>query len=164
MDNKLIKVFEKVQKIPYRVCRFEKEKINQNLKYGDCRHKSLLLKQLLEKESYEVKEIKVLFDWKDLPLPQKIISILKKSPTVWSHNSLKVKVNHKWIKVDPTWNIELEKKGFPVTKKWNGETDTKQVTEEKLKFYDKKRCTKKIMIDKEEARDFAEGLNNFLSK
>ncbi len=163
MEDNLIKIFKRVQKIPYKVCKFEKEKIPQNLNYGDCRHKTLLLRQLLEKEGYEVKKIRVLFDWKDLPLPPEILSILKKSPTVWSHNSLKVKVNDKWIKVDPTWNIKLEKKGFPVTKKWDGETDTKQITKGRLKFYDKEKFTKKIVIDKEEARDFAEALNNFLS-
>lgn len=164
MDNKLIKIFKKVQKIPYKVCKFDKVNINQNLKYGDCRHKSLLLKILLEKEGYEVKELKVIFDWKDLPIPEKIISILKKSPTVWPHNSLKVKMNNKWLKVDPTWNLELENKGFPITKKWDGESDTKQVTEGKLKFYNKENFTKKIIIDKEEAKDFAHSLNNFLSK
>jgi len=164
MKSKLVKIFEKVQKIPYKVCKFEKEKIKGNLKFGDCRHKALLLKQLLEKEGYEVKELKVVFDWRDLPIPKEILSFLKKSPTVWPHDLLKVKVKNKWIKVDPTWNLELRKKRFPVTKNWDGERDTKQVTEGKLKFYDKEKFTRKIMIDKEEARDFAEGLNNFLSE
>lgn len=162
MDDRLIKIFKKVQKIPYKVCKFEKEKIKKNLRYGDCRHKSFLLKSLLEKEGYEVKEMKVIFDWKDLLLPQEVISILKKSPTIWTHDSLKVKIKHRWVKVDPTWNPELEEKGFPVTKNWNGETDTEQVTNGKLKFIDKDKCDKKIKIDIGEARNFAKKLNEYL--
>jgi len=44
-----------VQKIHYKVCKFEKETINESLNEGDCRHKAELLKKLLEKEGFEVK-------------------------------------------------------------------------------------------------------------
>jgi len=162
MVNLIVKIFEEVQKIPYKVCKFEKKKIDKDLKFGDCRHKSYLLKQLLQKKGFEVKEIKVIFDWKDLPLPKELLSILKKSSTVWPHNSLKVKVDNKWLKVDCTWNPRLEKKGFPITKSWDGKTNTKQVTEGKLKFIDKDKYTKKIKVDMDEARRFAEALNKFL--
>ena len=160
----LIKIFEKVQKIPYRVCKFEEDKVDKNLKFGDCRHKSTLLKQLLQKRGFEIKEVKVIFDWKDLPLPNEILSILKKSPTIWPHSSLKVKINNKWLKVDCTWNPGLEKKGFPITKNWDGKTDTKQVTRGKLRFIDKEKYNKKIKIDIDEAKEFAGTLNNYLNQ
>ncbi len=163
MDKNIIKIFKYVQKIPYRVCKFEKEKITYKLKYGDCRHKAFLLKTLLEKQGYEVMEIKVIFDWKDLPIPKEIISILKKSSTIWPHDSLKVKIKNRWVKIDPTWNPELEKKGFPITKKWDGKTDTKQVTEGKLKFYKKEKYIKKNKINLDEAKMFAEILNEYLA-
>lgn len=163
MTSKIVQLFEKVQKIPYKVCFFSRESINPNILYGDCRHKSELLHTLLVEEGYEVKKIKVEFDWKDLPLPKNIISILKRSGTIFSHDSLMVKINHKWIKVDCTWNPELEKKGFPITKNWDGQSNTKQVTEGKLKFYDTKTYTIDMKIVKVEVLKFAEQLNKYLS-
>lgn len=163
MKKKIVQLFEQVQKIPYRVCKFDKKLINPKISYGDCRHKSELLKLLLREKGFEVKEIKVIFDWNDLRIPKSILGILKKSSTVWPHNSLKVKVKNKWVKVDCTWNPELEKKGFPVTKKWDGKSDTKQITEGKLKFYQKEKYVDKIKIFKEEALKFADELNEYLS-
>jgi len=161
--KKIIKSFEKVQNILYEVCKFEKEIINENIEKGDCRHKAELLKQLLEKEGFKVKKQDVLFDWADLPFPPKIINILKESDTIWKHIALKIKVGDKWIKVDPTWPLELKKKGFPVTENWDGISNTKLVTEGKVKFYDKGECDKKPNINKEEAHKFALALNQFVS-
>ena len=163
MKNKLVQLFEQVQKIPYRVCKFDKNLINSKLPYGDCRHKSELLYNLLIKEKYEVKRLKVEFDWTDLPIPADILAILKESGTIFSHDSLSVKINNKWVKVDCTWNPELEKKGFPITKNWNGKSDTKQVTEGKLKFFPNETYVKRIKIVKGEALKFAEELNKYLS-
>jgi hypothetical protein len=163
MDQKIIELFEKVQKIPYKVCKYEKEQIDENLKYGDCRHKSELLYKLLTKNGYEVRRLKVLFDWKDLPLPNEVLSPLKKSSSVWAHDSLEVKNNNCWIKVDCTWQPELSKKGFPIQKDWDGISDTTQVTDGRLKFILKENFNKSsINIDKDEAMKFAELLNNFL--
>lgn len=165
MENrkKLIVIFEKVQKIPYKVCIFDNDKINENLKYGDCRHKSNLLYLLLKKEGIEVKKIKVLFDWRDLPLPEEMIEILKESDKIWPHDAVEVKVENKWIKVDCTWNPELEKIGFPVTKRWDGNSDTKQVTEGKLEFFNHGEFNFKPKIIKEEAYKFAEKLNELVN-
>jgi len=171
-DDKLVSTFNKVQKIPYVVCQFEEDKIGENLREGDCRHKSYLLKKLLDAEGYKTKIVKVIFDWKDLPIPKRILTILKKSSTVWIHNALAVKVHGDYIFVDPTWNPELEKKGFPVAKKWNGLEDTKQVTEGEITFIKEKEFEKdkdkilkehKIKIDKKEALRFADKLNKYLS-
>lgn len=165
MNSKLIEIFERVQKIPYQVCKYDENEINEKLEKGDCRHKHFLLKKLLEQEGLEVKEVKVIFNWKDLPIPKNILEILK-SGTIWDHNSLKIKVNKKWIRVDCTWNPRLKEKGFPITEDWDGKSDTKQVTEGKLEFFDKEKYVKdtnKIKISKEEAYKFAEKLNQFLS-
>jgi arylamine N-acetyltransferase len=164
-EDKLIKIFEKVQKIPYEVCQFDESKINESLKCGDCRHKSELLYRLLKKEGFEVKKIKVIFDWRDLPLPKNMLGILKR--TIRTHNSLKVKVNNKWIKVDCTWNPEMKERGFPITEKWDGKSDTSQVTTGKLSFYNPdSKCylTKKknLQIDTEESCKFAKELNKYL--
>ena len=170
-DKKLIGIFEKVQKISYRVCQFDKLDINENLKFGDCRHKTELLKKLLDKEGYKTKKMKVIFNWKDLPIPKKIISVLKKSSTIWTHDALAVKVHGDYIFLDPTWNPELKKLDFPITEKWSGLEDTKQVTEGELEFYKeddfnsrKEEILKKhnIKINKREAYKFAEKLNKWL--
>ena len=164
MESKLIEIFEKVQKIPYRVCKYDENKINENLERGDCRHKHFLLKKLLEQKGFKVKEMKVIFNWADLPIPQEILEILK-SETIWDHGSLKVQIDNKWIKVDCTWDLALAKAGFPITKDWDGISDTQQVTEGKLDFYDSDdyvRNEKEIKIVKREAYDFAEALNDWM--
>ena len=149
MKPKIVQIYEKVQKIPYKICKFEESKVDKNLKEGDCRHKAELLYKLLKKEGYEVKKIRVVFDWKDLPLPKEIITILTHG-TLWDHRSLEVKLGEKWIKVDCTWPPYTESAGFPVTRDWNGKSDTLQVTRGELEFYDADKYVRdetKILID-----------------
>jgi hypothetical protein len=161
MSN-IVRLFEKVQKIHYRICPYDKNEINENLSFGDCRHKSELLKQLLERKGFEVKKVRIIFDWADLPIPKDILKILK-SGTKFVHRSLKVKVKGNWINVDCTWNPELKKKGFPITEKWDGRLDTRQISYGKIEIYDEEDFDKiKIKINEEEASKFAEKLNEFL--
>lgn len=171
-DKKLIRIFEKVQKVQYKVCQFDESKVNEKLKFGDCRHKSTLLKKLLDEKGYKTKKMKVIFNWKDLHLPKRIILVLKKSSTIWTHDTLAVKVHGDYIFLDPTWNLELKRLKFPVTENWSGLEDTKQVTEGELEFYKeddfnskKEEILKKynIHIDKEEAYEFADKLNKYLN-
>lgn len=164
METKLIKLFEKVQSIPYKVCKYNEKDIDENLKEGDCRHKHFLLKNLLEKEGFQVKEFKVIFNWRDLPIPEKILSVLN-GKTLFDHSSLKVKVGKKWLKVDCTWNPELKEKGFPVTENWNGLEDTNLVTKGKIKYVDKRNFSRDkfgINFNKEDVHIFAEKLNRWI--
>jgi hypothetical protein len=96
---------------------------------------------------------------------------LKRSSTVWLHDAVEVRIHGDYIFLDPTWNEELEKKGFPITKVWNGLEDTKQVTEGEITFIKEKEFEKdrdkilkehKIKIDKKEALRFADALNQWL--
>ena len=165
MKAKIIKLFEKVQKIPYKVCKFREEDIDENIKYGDCRHKSTLLYNLLKNEGFNVKKLGVIFDWRDLPIPDNIFPILKNSGTIWTHYSLSAKIMDNWIKVDCTWDPSLKRLGFPVTIKWNGLEDTEQVTEGKLKFYEVKNYVddpQRVKVIKEEAYLFADALNKWI--
>lgn len=162
MERNIIKLFEKVQKIPYKVCKFERDKIDENIRYGDCRHKSELLYKLLVKAGFEVKRLKVVFYWKNLPLPNKLLAIIGHD-SVWEHDSLSVKINGRWTMVDCTWNLELKKKGFPVTEKWDGKSDTKLVTDGKLEFYDANKYIRKFKIKKDRSLRFADELNKWLS-
>jgi hypothetical protein len=164
MKPSIIQLFEQVQKIPYKVCKFEPDKINENLKEGDCRHKSTLLCNLLKEAGFEVKKVKVIFDWKDLPIPKEILSNLKESSTIWDHDAVAVKLGEKWIKLDCTWDLALSQVGFPVTKKWGGKSNTLQITNGNLEFYDADKYVKdkRIKILKEEAHAFAEALNKWM--
>lgn len=161
--NTIISLFKRVQAIPYCICKYDEELVNETLAVGDCRHKSTLLKQLYEREGYEVRKVKVIFDWKDLPVPTEILSLLK-AGTIWDHDALEVKVQNNWIKVDCTWNPELEKKGFPITKNWDGKTDTLQVTCGKLEFHNAVNYirSQKIKVIKVEAYAFADAFNRWL--
>ena len=171
-DKLLVQIFRLVQKIPYKVIQFDdsgyacKETVTTNLTEGDCRHKSKLLYNLLMQNNFEAERIKVIFDWKDLPIPPKILGILKKSGTRWSHDAIKMKLSKYYESyIDPTWNPGLKRLGFPTTEEWDGKTSTKQVTNEKLEYFpadDFKEKDHDIRIDKEEVHKFAEALNEWL--
>lgn len=169
----LIRSFEFVQRIPYRVSRFEsnpgvcREATHIGLEKGDCRHKTLLLYNLLMERNFDVERVKVVFDWRDLPIPAEILGILK-SGTRWSHDALKFRVNDKYsIYIDPTWNVELERLGFPVTRSWDGDSNTAQVTRGKLEYFDHERfngAEHGVVVDKEEALEFGRALNEWLDR
>ncbi len=150
--------------LPYKVRTFVLDEIDYEIEDGDCRHKTEMLKQLFEEEGFKVRKIYTVFDWKDLPIPPKIIKILK-SGTKSVHHLLEVSLNGKWIKVDLTWNRELKEKDFPVTNYWNGKEDTKMVTKGKISFYKTKNEAKKekdINNNFKELHAFANALNNWI--
>src|SRR3989344_1064546 len=128
MINEISEIFHKVQKIPYKVCRFDEAEIDESLKCGDCRHKTYLLKKFLEEMGIEVRITMVIFNWADLPLPNSILGILKKSGTLFPHKIVEMKRGDNWIKLDCGWDPDLKNAGFPVTEEWDGKTDTKQIT------------------------------------
>ena len=168
------KLFRQVQKIPYQISDFDetdhhlKEVVNTGIKQGDSRHKSLLFYNLLQQSNYVADKVKTIFDWKDLPIPAEILGILKKSGTRWVHDVVRFKVNDNYsVIVDCSWNLELKKKGFPVTEDWDGVSNTIPITPGKIDVYDLDKFNKEkhnIHIDKEEAMHFAEELNKWLRK
>ncbi len=173
-EELLVKLFRFVQNIPYRVCPFDSnvgicgEAVNISLRKGDSRHKSLLLYNLLLERNFDVTRVKVIFDWKDLPVPSEILGILKKSGTKWSHDALRLNSNEYYsVYVDATWNPELRRIGFPVTGDWDGKSLTKQVSEGKLEYFDVEgfRCEDHgIFLDEDEVRGFGEALNSWLDE
>ncbi len=168
----LVKLFHFVQNIPYRVSFFDDsfshggESVSIFIKRGDCRHKSLLLYNLLQEKNFDVDKMKVIFDWKDLPIPKEILEILKKSGTRWSSDALKLNINeHYPVYVDPTWNFELSDVGFPVTKVWDGKGMTKQITEGELEYFDAEGFRDEdhgIVLDEDEVKEFGGALNVWL--
>lgn len=162
--NKLIESFERVQKIPYR-CRAKNfTVINEEVPYANCGQKRRLLKQKLESLGFECRNLDAIFNWRDLPIPEEILKILKNSETFQKHHLLEVKIGENYLKVDSTWNLELEKLGFPVTKFWDGNSDTEQITKGKIFFYNP--LVKNIWLPyfPEERIKFSEGLNQWLGE
>lgn len=127
--KEIIDLYNKVQKIPYFAFKerdpdllFEKNK-------GSCIEKNLFLGEEFKKLGIPVKYLLIKFDWNDLPIPKEIIKKLKTDGFTnilsnW-HLALKIKIDGKWIFVDATWDPGLEKTGFPVTRNWDGKSDTK---------------------------------------
>ena len=167
LDEKIIKAFEFVQKIPYKVCKFESvdELIINN--FGDCRHKHLFLFEVYSKLGLKVEKIKVLFDWKDLPIPNEKLKILEKSGTIFPHNALYLFRENKKILVDATWEPRLEKIGFPITNNWDGKSNTKNITDNKvenLSLGEYEERKKDLGLVREELLLFADEINDFLKE
>ena len=162
MDKKLIGIFTKIQSIPYK-CRAKPLNIfSENIYYANCNKKRELLKIELDFCGYETRYLNGIFDWKDLPIPIDILKILKKSGTLQKHHLLEVLVGKNYLKVDPTWNLELETKNFPVTKNWDGESDTKPVTNGTIIFYNPQIQSIKLPYFIDEREQFAQELNKWL--
>ncbi len=162
MKTKLIELFEKVQSIPYR-CRSEEFFYSGILHpYANCNQKRNILRILLDNEGFESRDLDAVFDWKDLPIPEEILKILRNSGTQQKHHLLEIRINEDYLRIDPTWNPELKDKNFPVTENWNGESDTQQITNGKIRFYNP--AFEKIYLPyfPQERRDFAREFNQWL--
>ena len=162
MVNQLIRTFESVQRIPYKRRAKFFEILNINVSYANCIQKRDLLRESLERYRYETRCLEAIFDWRDLPIPKDILKILRKSGTLQKHHLLEVMVNGNYLKVDPTWNLELEEKGFPVTKNWDGKSNTIQISLGKIIFYDPKDQRVSFPYYPYERREFAEEFNKWI--
>ena len=130
-NRKLVGLFKRVQNIPYFLFRHRDSKKLFSLNKGGCAEKAIWLGNKLKEMDIPVKYYLIEFKWEELPIPKEIIKLGKKGPIKLRkkgpahHLVLKAKVNNKWLWLDPTWDPGLEKGGFPVTKNWNGKTNTK---------------------------------------
>ena len=124
------KLFEFVQGFPYKLIHHEPRDGVElyDTETGDCRHKREALLHLLGEYGEDVRRTAVLFDWADLPIPDKILGIKKSSGTKGFHSGMDVKIGGKWVRVDPTWDPPLAGLGFPVTLGWDGVSPTKNAT------------------------------------
>lgn len=154
--EKAVKTFKEIRDLPYHIS------INGELGQ-DCGDKSSLLAEKLTRLGFEAKTVIGLFRWSDTNLPKEIIA--KPHADNCSHMfvSLKNSLGTE-IFIDPTWNIELKKAGFPVAE-WDGETSTLMAvpcyrvltvkeSEEYLKGLDSKK-------DLEESGKLYEAINDY---
>jgi hypothetical protein len=156
-NEKIVELYKKVQKIPYYYLEERDPGLLLKKNKGSCYEKHLYLGKEFEKLGILVKYLLIKFDWNDLPIPKEIIQ-KRDSPIGW-HLALKAKIKQKWIYVDATWDPELEAIGFPVTKKWDGKSDTKLAVSPKeiIEFEKPPRKSKKL-----KNQEFFDALNEWL--
>jgi hypothetical protein len=112
MDDKKREIFEKIREEP----------LNNPEKLGDkdnrCWGKHRRLKELLEKEGYEIRFRVCSFKWSQQRFPETILEIPHKDDDY--HLYLEIKVNNKWIIIDCSNDSKL-----PVYNVWDGMNDCK---------------------------------------
>lgn len=119
MNRKAIKYFYFVRDIPY--------KIPLSMKETDycCGGKHEILVGLLKSLGLEARNRVCLFFWDSLILPQKLQKVSHENDC--THTYLEVKIGNKWIILDATWDVALERK-FHVNE-WDGKSNTKIAVE-----------------------------------
>lgn len=126
-EDKIVKVYNYVQNIPWKNINSREAVDIINYNAGTCSGKHKLLQQLYNLMNIEVVEFicKHRFVDLSLDLPFQLSSFLATHAFIDYHNFIKIKnTNNEWICVDATWDLPLAKLGFPVTKNWNGSSDT----------------------------------------
>ncbi len=121
--KKIIKLFERVQSVPYFLFEHRNSSKLFYLNKGCCAEKLIWLGNKFKEMKISVKYYLIEFDWKNLPIPEKIIKLRKREKE--QHLALRAKINERWAWIDPTWDLGLGKGGFPVTKSWDGISDTR---------------------------------------
>ena len=157
--KEIIELYKKVQEIPYYCLKERDPDLLLKKNKGSCSEKHLFLGREFEKLGVPVKYLLIRFDWNDLPIPKEIIQKKKNGSAGW-HLALKIKPERKWIYVDATWDPKLEKAGFPITKNWDGKSNTKFAFPPKEIIELEKAPPKQIK--RLENQEFYEALNKWL--
>ena len=157
--REIVELYNKVQGIPYYCLKERDPDLLLKKNKGSCSEKHLFLGEEFKKLGVPVKYLLVKFDWNDLLIPEEIINKKEGSSVGW-HLALKIKPKRKWIYVDATWDPQLGKAGFPMTKNWRGLSDTKFAVPPKEIIELKRRPPKQVK--RLENRKFFEALNKWL--
>lgn len=87
---------------------------------GNCTRKHAYLAHELQGLGYQIRYGIALFDWRDLPIPDELFSLLK--DPIDTHLFIYASQNEKEVTVDATWDPEMPV-GFP-TISWDGQNST----------------------------------------
>ena len=125
-EEKLVGAFRSVRDIPYggKNTKDPVQVLEQRQGTGSGKHQ--VLKHLIEKLGYPVRECLAKHDFGNYPLntwPDALKEFQGKHITGY-HDFLQVKIHDAWISVDATFDKPLEKLGLPVGT-WDGKTDMK---------------------------------------
>ncbi|OJU48867.1 MAG: hypothetical protein BGO03_10940 [Mesorhizobium sp. 61-13] len=122
-----IAAYRIVQNVPYKLTAWKGDPDSLfNLGQGDCRHKAAALRALMKALSIQAQHILMVFDWADLPIPAAILSHLVETRSF--HDTVEIQQDGSSLLVDPTWDPDLAKAGFPVLTNWNGVDATLPIT------------------------------------
>ena len=112
--DKLIRAFENIRDIPFRI----------PLKFGEpdncCSGKAVRLQKFFESEGLEARYRVVGFKWSKLNLPEEVVQV--PHPDDCTHVYVEVKLGDRWVNVDPTWD-KIIGSVLPVAE-WEGAADT----------------------------------------
>jgi arylamine N-acetyltransferase len=157
----IIKEFEKIRDIPYR--------IPLSLEEPDecCSGKADMLFKILKKSGYDVRYRICTFRWSDLDLPKEIQNISHDDES--SHAYLEVNINGKWKIVDATWDKKL--KGIFNINEWDGKSDTEIAVpvreclspEKSTKYIKHTSTPEAIAADLKVNREFYQAFNKWLN-
>jgi len=89
---------------------------------GECTRKHLFLAPRLRKIGYKVDIGLAQFDWRELPIPNDILLLLKQP--IQYHMFLYLKKNGISTVVDATWDKDMIEKGFPLVE-WSDSGEMK---------------------------------------
>ncbi|MFA5164310.1 MAG: hypothetical protein WC481_01930 [Candidatus Omnitrophota bacterium] len=180
MDGKEARIaaFRRIRDIPYAIVPAMRDPatgpgmmLRENR--GSCNPKHVLLAEELRKLGLKVRYANYAFYWDDpaVKYPPELRALTKKMPA-GNHLAVKAFIGGKWVLVDATWDLPLEKAGFPVNADWDGVSDTKnavtplnevlnETIEERVK-YDTALRSKYTEEQRTAYAEFVEKLNNWL--
>lgn len=122
-----VAVFELVRRVSYRLTAWTGDPDSLfNADKGDCRHKAAAGRRLLNELGFQARQVVVVFDWANLPIPPNILNLL--TDTKSFHDSVEVRLDDRWVIMDPTWDPALRAAGFPIMASWDGIGPTLEVT------------------------------------
>ena len=168
MIEKIIKKFERIRDLPYKVGPLHEGDDLIRYGWGGCGPKNRYLAKYFYGLGYEVKVCWAPYRWKELDV---LPSEIKKNPSVnriGNHVYLKVKINNKWALIDATWDKGLYPL-FSANINWDGKSNqipaTKIQKENCLDYPEpylswRKENIKNIQPTKQEKK-FAIEMNNF---
>lgn len=175
-----IAVFEHIRDIPYEIVPHLRDPAYGpsgllKLHKGSCIPKHYLLGIFFTKLGIPVKYTSYPFYWKDCPIkfPLELSKIVKELPESY-HLNCKAQIEKKWVLVDATYDLALEKAGFPVTRIWDGLSDTKnavvvhkEIVHDSIEERANYEANQKMLYTEKEktlSAEFAERLNQWLGE
>ena len=124
-----ISIYQKIRDIPYAVV----PELNDEKRYveiltcgkGSCMPKHFLLHDMYERLGMLVLYAVYPFRWDEVQTnyPTKLRRLAEELPTSY-HLACRVDINGKFVLVDATLDLPLERLGLPVNKKWDGISNT----------------------------------------
>jgi hypothetical protein len=158
----IIKEFQKVRDIPYRIPLSPEESDEC------CSGKADMLFKTFKQNGYDVRYRLCTFRWSSIDLPKEIQDTPHDDDS--SHTYLEIKIDGQWKIVDATWDKGLE--GLFIVNEWDGKSDTKIAVqcikclspEENLEYIEHMSTPEAIISDLNVNGEFYKAFNEWLKE